>query len=173
MRSREARSERPTQLPAINGADSLRAASTGLTVLFVGGALAKIVAIFVPTSQLWWLPLVAMIGYAVAGSRIGNAGRPTLQGALAGLLAWALVAIGRLGWGFAGYTPALTFVELLPAIAIGALAGWMAGRRAEQAAAVRREREVEQRRARAAGKAARRTTRHAADRPRGSGRPGS
>lgn len=164
-----ARAGRPK---TIDGVECLRAGSAALTVLFVGGELTRIVITFVPTSRYWWLPLVAIVAYSVAGSRVGEARRPPLQGALAALAAWALVGIGRLGWGFAGYTPALTFIELLPAIGIGALAGHLAGERAERAAALRRQREIDLRKSRAAGKAARRARRRNGERAGGSGRPG-
>lgn len=164
------RSGRPPS--PIDRVECVRAASASFTVLLLGGALVGIVTHFVPTSRFWWLPLVAVIGYFVAGSRIGDAGRPPLQGAVAALGAWGFMAIGRLAWGFAGYTPIGTFAELLPAIGIGGLAGWLAARRADRAAALKRQREVEERRARATGKAARRTQRRGPGNSGGPGKPG-
>jgi hypothetical protein len=71
--------------------------------------------------------LVGLLGFALAGRRIGEAAVPTLHGAIAAVISYLLaVPIILLG----GYRPPLAWLALplLGAVVVGAAAGQVAGR---------------------------------------------
>lgn len=82
----------------IDVASVVRGASTAFTILVVGGLMTVVVAGAVPALGYVWLPLVAVVAFAVASRRATTASSPVLQGALAALggyvLALPLVLLG-------------------------------------------------------------------------------
>lgn len=103
-----------------------RGASAALTILVIGGLSAPIGS-RVPLVGPYWLVLTAVLAFAVAGSRIGDAPTPAVHGAVTALLGYLLVLpIVVLG---AGELPLsqLALTALL-ALVVGAAAGALAGR---------------------------------------------
>lgn len=99
----------------------MRGASTGFTVLVVGGLTAPLATRLLPVVGVAWLPLVAVAAFSVSGSRIGVAPRPPVHGAAAAVSAYLLVLpLVLLGGGFhAGQAVATAAAALL----VGSLAG--------------------------------------------------
>lgn len=125
---------RPVERPPVDRPECVRAASFGLSILLVGGVASGLVVRAVPAVADGWLPLVSVVAYAVAGWRIGNAGRPWMHGLAAATLAWGLALPIRL---FASTIPiVLVFADLAVATALGAAAGYLAGRRRRPAVEV-------------------------------------
>ncbi|MDE0775873.1 hypothetical protein [Nocardioides sp.] len=106
----------------------VRGASTGFTVLILGELLAPLAAQLNTTLGLLWVSMVGAAGFVVAGSRIGVASNPWLQGAITALAAFLLTVPLRLlvgidsgaGW----YRLAVSAVF---SIIVGAIAGRGAG----------------------------------------------
>jgi hypothetical protein len=106
---------------------AVRGASTGFSVLLVGGLVTLLVAIKVPAVG----PLVgiasAVLGFHVAARRVGTASMPALHGAFAALMAYALalpvVVLLSSGWTTADMGRAM--LNLALAISTGSLTGWM------------------------------------------------
>ncbi|SNR82151.1 hypothetical protein SAMN06265360_12136 [Haloechinothrix alba] len=69
----------------------LRGASSGFTVLVIGGLAAPVVVGVVPAAGMVWLPLVAVVAFVVAAARGGSHRVPAVQGATAALTAYLLV----------------------------------------------------------------------------------
>lgn len=113
---------------------AVRAASAGFTVLLLGGLLAPIAATYIPYVGQVWLSLVAVAAFAMAGSRIGQARAPHLHGACAALGSYLLV-LPLVVW-FTSGTEGVGVVQILAtavaAVAIGGLAGLLAGRRRDK-----------------------------------------
>lgn len=106
----------------------VRGASTGFTVLVIGGLTAPLGARLMPVTGAVWLPLVAVVAFAVAGAKIGTAPRPPLHGAIAALAAYLLVLpLVFLGGGAYGSQLAVTAAA---ALLIGAIAGAIRARMA-------------------------------------------
>lgn len=105
-----------------------RGASTGFSILVVGGFTQPLLAYISPTvGAVWWIAAV-LLGSAVAGSRIGDSLVPWFQGAVAALFAYGLfvpleyIATTRIDPLNVVYTSAL-------AVVVGAIAGVYAARR--------------------------------------------
>lgn len=121
------RTSRP--LPMLDLSAVARGASTGFTVLFVGGLLQPVVGHLVPPLGLGWLIAVAVIAFAWSGGYIGAALSPAAQGAAAAVAGYVLVlplvvmAARGFDFGQIGATAAL-------AVVVGGASGWLtAGRR--------------------------------------------
>lgn len=128
--SRQNRGPDPV-LPGVDLSALVRAAAIAFTVLVVGGVATPLVAALVPTPTaiLSWVVLVSIGGFVLAGSRIGDAGRPMLHGAAAALGAYLLV-LPLIA--FTSAAPLVWWQVLLTALAavlVGGLAGLVAGRR--------------------------------------------
>jgi hypothetical protein len=108
--------------------EAVRGAWRGFLVLLFGELLAPIVGQVAPPIAGLWLSLVGAAGFAVAGSAIGQAPRPWLQGAAVACGALTLtlplrvLAHNRLS--LLAYAVSFSF-----ATAIGAASGVLAGRR--------------------------------------------
>ncbi|GAA4115863.1 hypothetical protein GCM10022215_15090 [Nocardioides fonticola] len=106
----------------------IRGASAGFTVLLFGELLAPLASQINGSLGLFWLSMVGAAGFVTAGSRIGTATSPWLQGAVAALLAMLLTVPLRLlvgvdsaaGWYRIGVSAAFSII-------VGALAGRGAG----------------------------------------------
>lgn len=68
-----------------------RGASTGFTVLVIGGLVQPLVSLALPPLGVVWLIVVAVAAFAIAGRRIGDASSPPLHGAVAALASYFLV----------------------------------------------------------------------------------
>ncbi|MEV4731864.1 hypothetical protein [Saccharopolyspora sp. NPDC049426] len=77
--------------PKVDVVAAVRGASTGFSVLLLGGAIAPLVEMAVPIAALLWLPLVALTAFAVAGARTGSANSSLLQGAIAAVGSYLLI----------------------------------------------------------------------------------
>lgn len=77
-------------LDGIDPVAAVRGASTGFSLLVVGGLLTPL-GTKVPVVGSIWLTVVAVVAFAVAGMRIGTARRPALHGAMAAVCSYLLV----------------------------------------------------------------------------------
>ncbi|KAA9165978.1 hypothetical protein FPZ12_003210 [Amycolatopsis acidicola] len=107
----------------------VRGASTGFTVLVLGGLAAPLGAL-VPVAGTVWLPVVALVAFVVAAARVGTAPRPWLHGMVAALSAYLLVLpLVLLGGSHDVGQMGLTF---LAAVLVGAGSGFLAGYRRDR-----------------------------------------
>lgn len=104
-----------------------RGASTALTILVLGGLSAPIAA-RVPVVGPWWLILTAVVAFAVAGSRIGDALSPVLHGATTALIGYLLV-LPLVALGAGELPPSQLVFTALVAVVVGGGSGVLAGRR--------------------------------------------
>jgi hypothetical protein len=107
----------------------VKGASTGFTVLVVGG-LAAPLGTLVPVAGPAWLPIVAVVAFVVAALRIGAAPRPWLHGTVAALSSYLLVLPLVLLGGTRDVRQML--LTALAAVVVGAIAGFVAGRRRDR-----------------------------------------
>ncbi|MCF7550735.1 hypothetical protein [Pseudonocardia sp. WMMC193] len=129
MTSSDARNA-PHATGPIDGPAAVRAASAGFTVLLLGGLAAPIAAQFLPVVGQFWLSIVAVAAFVVAGWRIGDARNAALHGACAALGSYVLVlplvlwtaGLAAVGWGQIVGTAAV-------AVVVGGLTGFVVGRR--------------------------------------------
>ncbi|MHA6793043.1 hypothetical protein ACVGVM_05885 [Pseudonocardia bannensis] len=121
----------------IDGPTAVRAASTGFTILLLGGLLTPIAATYLPVIGRFWLLLTAVVAFAVAGRRIGTARIPALHGACAALGSYLLV-LPLVLW-MPGQSAGVDVEHLVSAagtaVAVGAIAGALAGRLRDGSAA--------------------------------------
>lgn len=104
----------------------IKGAAAGFAVLVLGGLAAAPLASIV--SPVLWSILVSVLAFALAGAWIGDATVPPLHGAVAAVAAYLLVLplIIALGVPFAWWQVPVT---VLVAAAVGAVAGFVSGRR--------------------------------------------
>lgn len=117
----------------IDWPQAVRGASTGFTVLVIGGLAGPLMAA-VPVVGQPWLLLVAAVAFAVAAWRVGDALSPAVHGATAAvgsfLLVFPLLLIigGRLGLGQLGFYSAVAVgMALGIGTAVGAVRGIQRG----------------------------------------------
>lgn len=128
-------SSRPLDEPAL-----VRAMSTGFSVLLVGELAGTLVGHFLPLVGSIWLVLVGPIGYVAAGTRVGTAAKPSLQGALAALGAFSLtvplryVVGGHHDW-------FLLALNAVVSCALGTIAGRTAGTQRDRGTSARGKRD--------------------------------
>ncbi len=113
---------------SIDTPTAVRGASRGFTVLVLGGLSAPLVAMTVPPLGAVWLTLAAVVGFALAGARIGTAVRPAVHGAVAATFAYVLV-LPLVLIAPVGRDPVQVGLTLLTAVAVGGLAGMVSARR--------------------------------------------
>lgn len=97
-------------------------------MLLFGELLAPGVGAVAPALGSLWLSLVAAAAYAVAGTAIGGAQRPVLQGAMSALGAFTLTMPLRV-LVHERLTPLAYGVSVTFALAVGGASGFLAGRR--------------------------------------------
>lgn len=111
----------------VDGIAAVRGASTGFTVLLLGGMIAPLIAIAAPLLSMVWLPLIAISAFFIAASRTGDSSSPWMQGVMAAvgsyLLVLPLVLIDP-----SGRNPIQIGMTFVSAIFVGALAGHFRGR---------------------------------------------
>ncbi|GAA4815417.1 hypothetical protein ACFQ0K_07125 [Nocardioides caeni] len=81
----------PAPVPRIDVPNAVRGASTGFSILLIGGLLAPILTIVSSLAAAVWLAGVAVLAFAVAARRSQGAGIPVLHGIFAAVLAYVLV----------------------------------------------------------------------------------
>lgn len=125
---------RPHRDP-IDAPEAVRAASSGFSILVIGGLLAPLAAAFLPIVGQFWISLVAAGAFAVAGNRVGEAAAAHLHGACAALGSYLLV-LPLLFWLAPEAT--LNLVQIVGtavvAVVVGGVAGALAGRRRDRSA---------------------------------------
>jgi len=82
---------RAVQVGRIDVPNAVRGASTGFSVLLIGGLLAPFLTLLSTVAAAGWLAGVAVTAFAVAARHSMRAGSPALHGAAAALFAYALV----------------------------------------------------------------------------------
>jgi len=75
----------------IDAPKAVRGASTGFTILVLGGLSAPVAVALLPVVGIAWLPLVAVVAFVVAAARIGSAPNPWVHGVVSALSAYLLV----------------------------------------------------------------------------------
>lgn len=108
-------------------ATMIRGASLGFSVLVLGGLVAPLAA-RLPVLGPVWLPVVAAVAFALAGSRIGVATAPARHGGVAAVSAYLLVVPLVMMAPVRPEMPALG-LSAGAAVLVGALAGAVAARR--------------------------------------------
>lgn len=112
--------------PGIDGPVMVRAASTGFTVLLLGGLVAPLVAALVPMVGRYWLVVVAIVAFVIAGSRIGAAGAPAVHGAVAAVSSYLLML--PVVMMTAGLQVGQVLATASAAVVVGALGGYLTAR---------------------------------------------
>ena len=88
MQSGQSAAVRPGLVDVPN---AVRGASTGFSVLLIGGLLAPMVTLASTVLATVWLTGVAVVAFAVAARRSRLAGAPAVHGAVAAVFAYVLV----------------------------------------------------------------------------------
>ena len=88
MQSGQSTAVRPGLIDVPN---AVRGASTGFSVLLIGGLLAPMVTLASTVLATVWLTCVAVVAFAVAARRSRLAGAPAVHGAVAAVFAYVLV----------------------------------------------------------------------------------
>ena len=131
------RADGRSNVGSIDGPAAVRAASTGFTVLLLGGLLAPLAASLVPVVGQFALAIVAAAGFVVAGRGIGNARSTVLHGACAAVGSYLLV-LPLVLWSSStagGVDVTQVVATAGTAVVVGGLAGHIAGRRRASATA--------------------------------------
>jgi hypothetical protein len=127
---RNVRNERrdvdPALLYGIDVPVMVRGASLGFTALVLGGLPAPL-AERIPVLGPAWLPVVALLGSVLAGSRVGAASSPVRHGAAAACSAYLLV-VPLLMMSPQRPDTAAIGLAAVAAVLVGGLAGTVAGR---------------------------------------------
>jgi hypothetical protein len=110
----------------------VRGASTGFTVLVLGGLAAPIMS-RVPVVGAPWLIITAVVAFMVAGYRVGDATGPMTQGASTAVVAYVLV-LPLVALASHSLDPRQVGLTLVTAVVAGAVSGRVAGRRRDHAA---------------------------------------
>lgn len=108
----------------------VRGASTGFTVLVIGGLAAPIMSL-VPVIGPPWLIITAVVAFVVAAWRVGDALSPAVHGAAAAVAAYLLV-LPLVAMATGGIDLAQLGLTTLTAVVVGALTGRYAGHRRER-----------------------------------------
>lgn len=118
----------PLPVAPVDVPNAVRGASTGFSILVIGGLLAPMMTLVSGLFATTWLTGVAVVAFVVAARKSRAAGRPAAHGAAAAVLAYVLVLplllpfeAGR-SWGQIGLT-------VVAAVVVGGLTGVVAARR--------------------------------------------
>jgi hypothetical protein len=114
-------------LAPVDVPNAVRGASTGFSVLVIGGLLGPMTTLISGLFATVWLTGVAVVAFVVAARRSRGAGQPARHGAVAAVLAYVLVLPLLLPFEAARNWPqiGLTF---LTAVVVGAVTGVVAAR---------------------------------------------
>lgn len=108
---------------------AVRGASTGFSILVLGGLVAPFWTLLATPVAAGWLALVAVVAFAVAARHSRRAGNPGLHGAVAAVIAYALVLPLILPFE-QGRNPGQIGLTVVTAVVVGWLAGTAFARRA-------------------------------------------
>ncbi|MDN5745558.1 MAG: hypothetical protein L0H31_10615 [Nocardioidaceae bacterium] len=120
-----------TAVGSVDVPNAVRGASTGFSILVIGGLLAAFVSLASELGTVLWLAAVAVLAFAVAARRSEHAGNPFLHGAAAAVMSYALVLPLLLPFK-EGRDPVSLALTLLTALIIGPIAGWWFAERARK-----------------------------------------
>lgn len=123
-----AASRRPTRA-RIDLPNAVRGASTGFSILVIGGLLATFATLISPVFGAFWLAGVAIAAFAVAAKQSQQAQNPLLHGAVAALSAYLLVLPLILPFE-AGRDLSQIAMTTLTALVVGPVSAWVSARRA-------------------------------------------
>lgn len=118
----------PASPARIDFPNAVRGASTGFSILLIGGFLAPMLTLVSALAAAVWLGGVAVVAFAVAARRSQRAGIPALHGIFAALLAYALVLPLLLPFE-QGRDIRQIAQTVLTAVMVGAITGAVAARR--------------------------------------------
>lgn len=115
-------------LEDIDAPNAVRGASNGFSVLVIGGLLAPVIGSLLPMlGRTVWLPLVAILAFVVAATRIGRAYRPGVHGAVAAFSSYVLV-LPLVVLNESGRDPVEIAATFGTACIVGSLTGHLRGR---------------------------------------------
>jgi hypothetical protein len=115
------------QVGRVDVPNAVRGASTGFSVLLVGGLVAPMTTLVsVPFARVW-LAGVAVVAFAIAARRSRLASSPAVHGAVAAVLAYVLVLPLLLPFPAARH-PLQIGLTLATAVVVGAITGLVAPR---------------------------------------------
>ncbi|GAB3354778.1 MULTISPECIES: hypothetical protein [Amycolatopsis] len=120
----------PARLSWVDRIDApvaVRGASTGFSVLLIGGLAQPLAVTWVPLLGYAWLPLIAVVAFFVASRRIGKASLPAAHGAVAALCSY-LLALPMSLLVPAGRDPLQIGLTAATAVVVGAAVGFFRGR---------------------------------------------
>ncbi|MEU7810992.1 hypothetical protein [Pseudonocardia sp. NPDC049154] len=129
------RNRQAASAPLVAGldwAEAARGASSGLSVLVVGGLVQPLVGVLTPVLGAVWLIVVAVAAFGVAGRRIGTATAPYRQGAVCAVLAYLFV-LPLVVYANQGLDVAQAAGTTVTAVVVGGLVGHLRGRSAVRA----------------------------------------
>ena len=109
--------------------NAVRGASSGFSILVVGGLLAPITTLVSGPFAAAWLAGVAVVAFAVAARRSQRAGAPAVHGAVAAVIAYVLVLPLLLPFEQGRNLPQI-LLTVATAVVVGAITGAVASRRA-------------------------------------------
>jgi hypothetical protein len=108
--------------------NAVRGASTGFSVLLIGGLLAPMVTLASTVLATVWLAGVAVVAFAIAARRSSLAGAPAVHGAVAAVFAYVLVLPLLLPFE-QGRNPLQILLTAVTAVVVGAGCGSLAAGR--------------------------------------------
>ncbi|OLZ42939.1 hypothetical protein [Amycolatopsis keratiniphila] len=111
----------------IDAPAAVRGASSGFSVLIIGGLAQPLAVTWVQALGYVWLPLIAVIAFIVAARKIGNASLPAAHGAVAALCSY-LLALPLSLLVPTGRDPLQIGLTAATAIVVGAVVGLVRGR---------------------------------------------
>jgi hypothetical protein len=129
---KESRVPAPRPRPRIDVPVAVRGASTGFSILIIGGLMSPIIAAFSPPLAGTWLTAVAIAAFAISARRVGLASVPVLHGAFAAVASYVLVLPLLLPFEAGRNLPQILFT-FATAISVGACTSWIQARRGESA----------------------------------------
>lgn len=112
---------------AIDVPNAVRGASTGFSILVIGGLLAPLTTLISGPVATIWLTAVAVVAFVVAARRSRRAANPGVHGAVAAVFAYLLVLPLLLPFE-QGRNPSQIMLTLVTAVLVGALTGRLAAR---------------------------------------------
>ncbi|MDT7704448.1 MAG: hypothetical protein QOG20_55 [Pseudonocardiales bacterium] len=110
----------------IDWAQTARGASTAFSILVVGGLAQPVVGTVAPPVGAVWLIIVAVLAFAVAGCRIGDAGLPIAHGAATAVFGYLFV-LPLVVFAAHGIDAGQVVGTAAVAVVVGGAAGWLAG----------------------------------------------
>jgi hypothetical protein len=126
----------------VDWAEAARGASTGLSVLVIGGLTQPLVGMLLAPLGAVWLIVVAVMAFAAAGRRIGGSSAPGYQGAAAAVLGYLFV-LPLVAFVNRGLDAAQVGATLGVAVLVGGATGALSGRRRQhRSTTATRERET-------------------------------